>query len=77
MAQARYTALHERYSNSICHVTQPCDQLLELFATRVHDTRCQSRIVVRDDGLLEFHEQWEWESQPGTGTSVVRELTRS
>lgn len=36
--------------------------------------RCRSRIVVRADGLLEFYEAWEWESQPGAGTSVVREL---
>ena len=35
--------------------------------------RCSSRIVVADDGLLEFHEAWEWESQPGAGTSIVRE----
>ncbi len=38
---------------------------------------CVSRIVERDDGLLEFHERWQWESQPGTGTSTVREVTRS
>ena len=39
--------------------------------------RCRSRIVVLDDGRIEFHESWEWESQPGSGTSVVREITRS
>ena len=38
---------------------------------------CRSTIVQRDDGRLEFHEAWEWESQPGRGTSVVREVTRS
>ncbi|MEM8708797.1 MAG: hypothetical protein AAGE98_20205 [Actinomycetota bacterium] len=37
---------------------------------------CQSDIVVTDDGLIEFHESWRWESQPGRGTSVVREVTR-
>ena len=35
---------------------------------------CRSRIVAREDGLLEFHEEWEWESRPGNGSSVVREL---
>ena len=35
---------------------------------------CRSRIVVADDGLIEFHEAWTWESQPGAGTSLVREL---
>ena len=35
---------------------------------------CRSRIVVSDDGPLELHEEWEWESQPGTGTSLVREV---
>ncbi|MEM9465183.1 MAG: hypothetical protein AAGA90_07405 [Actinomycetota bacterium] len=38
---------------------------------------CRSRIVRGDDGRLEFHESWEWESRPGAGTSVVREVTRS
>ncbi|WP_420610471.1 hypothetical protein [Candidatus Poriferisodalis sp.] len=35
---------------------------------------CRSRIVVSDDGSLELHEEWEWESQPGSGTSLVREI---
>ncbi|MEM9521890.1 MAG: hypothetical protein AAGA37_21460 [Actinomycetota bacterium] len=39
--------------------------------------RCRSEIVMLDDGRLEFHESWNWESQPGSGTSVVREVTRS
>ena len=28
-------------------------------------------IVVGDDGLIEFHEAWEWESQPGSGTNII------
>jgi hypothetical protein len=36
--------------------------------------RCTSRIVVRPDGLLELHEEWAWESRPGTGRSVVAEV---
>ena len=36
--------------------------------------RCSSQIVVRPDGLVELHEEWAWESRPGTGRSVVAEL---
>jgi hypothetical protein len=36
--------------------------------------RCTSRIVLRPDGLLELHEEWAWESRPGTGRSVVAEV---
>lgn len=32
------------------------------------------RIVVTDDGRLELHERWEWESRPGSGTSVLAEV---
>jgi len=35
--------------------------------------RCTSRVVVRPDGLLELHEEWAWESRPGTGQSIVAE----
>ena len=35
---------------------------------------CRSRIVVPAAGPLELHEEWEWESQPGSGTSLVREI---
>ena len=36
--------------------------------------RCRSWIVVRADGLLELHEEWAWESRPGSGRSVVAEV---
>jgi hypothetical protein len=36
--------------------------------------RCTSHIVVQADGLLELHEEWAWESRPGTGRSVVAEV---
>ncbi len=39
------------------------------------DVGTETRIIVPDDGPLELHEEWEWESQPGTGTSLVREIT--
>ena len=35
--------------------------------------RCESVIENLDDGRLRMHERWEWESQPGAGTSVVEE----
>lgn len=35
--------------------------------------RAESRIRVLEDGRLELHETWEWESREGSGTSVVRE----
>ena len=44
-------------------------------AHHVNDTAALfERLQSFDDGLIEFHEAWEWESQPGTGTSLVREL---
>jgi hypothetical protein len=36
--------------------------------------RCTSRIVVAPDGRLELHEEWAWESRPGSGRSVVAEV---
>jgi hypothetical protein len=27
-----------------------------------------------DDGRLRMHEQWTWDSKPGSGTSVVEEV---
>jgi hypothetical protein len=35
---------------------------------------CHSVIEVRADGGLRMHESWQWESKPGTGTSVVEEV---
>lgn len=37
--------------------------------------RCEARIEVLDDGRLRSHESWAWESRPGTGESVVEEVT--
>lgn len=36
--------------------------------------RCDSVIENLDDGRLRMHERWTWESQPGSGTSVVEEV---
>lgn len=35
--------------------------------------RCDSIIENLDDGRLRMHERWSWESQEGSGTSVVEE----
>jgi len=37
--------------------------------------RCTSTITVLPDGRLECLERWQWESRPGAGTSIIRELT--
>lgn len=36
--------------------------------------RCRSDIVLLADGRLSLHERWEWDSRPGTGTSVLEEI---
>jgi hypothetical protein len=36
--------------------------------------RCESRIEPLPDGRLRLHETWAWESQDGSGTSVVEEI---
>ena len=36
--------------------------------------RCRSRVEVLADGRLRLHESWQWESQPGAGSSVVEEV---
>lgn len=36
--------------------------------------RCESVIENLDDGRLRMHERWAWESQEGSGTSVVEEI---
>jgi hypothetical protein len=33
------------------------------------------RIEQLNDGRLRLHEEWEWDSKPGSGTSVLEELT--
>ncbi|WP_406727999.1 hypothetical protein WJ438_29990 [Streptomyces sp. GD-15H] len=35
---------------------------------------CVSTVVELPDGRLRLEENWEWESQPGSGTSVVEQL---
>ncbi len=34
---------------------------------------CLAQLELLPDGRLRSHESWEWESRPGTGTSVVEE----
>ncbi|MFD5223195.1 hypothetical protein ACFWMH_36680 [Streptomyces tendae] len=36
---------------------------------------CASTVVELPDGRVRLDETWEWESQPGSGTSVVEQLT--
>jgi hypothetical protein len=36
--------------------------------------RCRSRVEALADGRLRLHESWQWESQPGAGSSVVDEV---
>ncbi|MFE0426861.1 hypothetical protein [Streptomyces sp. NPDC058953] len=35
---------------------------------------CVSRVTELPDGRIRLEETWSWESQPGTGTSVVDEI---
>jgi hypothetical protein len=35
---------------------------------------CQSRLEPMGDGRIRMHETWQWESKPGSGTSLVEEL---
>jgi hypothetical protein len=36
--------------------------------------RCSTVISLDGDGLLVLSETWRWESRPGSGTSVLREI---
>ncbi|MFI1208042.1 hypothetical protein ACH4UV_10610 [Streptomyces sp. NPDC020802] len=36
---------------------------------------CVSRVTETPDGRVRLEETWEWESQEGSGTSVVEEVT--
>ncbi|WP_210587360.1 hypothetical protein [Streptomyces sp. GESEQ-35] len=36
--------------------------------------RCVSTVVELPDGRVRLDETWEWESQPGSGTSVVEQV---
>jgi hypothetical protein len=37
--------------------------------------RCVSRLELQNDGRLRMYETWSWESKPGSGTSVVEEVS--
>ncbi|MFH5800578.1 hypothetical protein [Haladaptatus sp. CMAA 1911] len=37
--------------------------------------RSVDRIEQLDDDRLRLHEEWEWDSKPGSGSSVLEELT--
>lgn len=44
-----------------------------------HETssgHCATQLELLDDGRIRMHETWEWESRPGTGTSVVEKVSR-
>lgn len=36
--------------------------------------RCATQICATENGRLQLHETWAWESRPGTGTSILEEL---
>jgi hypothetical protein len=36
---------------------------------------CVSEVVELPDGRVRLDETWEWESQPGNGTSIVEQVT--
>lgn len=36
---------------------------------------CVATVVELPDGRLRLEETWQWESQPGSGTSVVEQVT--
>ncbi|WP_405947392.1 hypothetical protein OG588_12865 [Streptomyces prunicolor] len=36
---------------------------------------CVSEVVELPDGRMRLDETWEWESQPGNGTSIVEQVT--
>ncbi|MCX5242423.1 hypothetical protein [Streptomyces prunicolor] len=36
---------------------------------------CVSEVVELSDGRVRLDETWEWESQPGNGTSIVEQVT--
>ncbi len=36
--------------------------------------RCRSQVVLLADGRVRLEESWAWESQDGSGTSVVEEI---
>lgn len=38
--------------------------------------RSVDRIEHLDDGRLRLHEEWEWDSKPGSGSSVLEEVTK-
>ena len=37
---------------------------------------CTSTVTQLPDGRLECQERWEWESRDGSGTSLIREITK-
>jgi hypothetical protein len=37
--------------------------------------RCVSRLELQSDGRLKMYETWSWDSKPGSGTSVVEEVS--
>jgi hypothetical protein len=37
--------------------------------------RCVSRLELQSDGRLRMYETWSWDSKPGSGTSVVEEVS--
>ncbi len=76
--------IHARYSGGAVRLgflvgTRAGDSLRVRYAQLLEDGRtatgrCESRVEELLDGRLRLHESWAWDSQPGSGTSVVEEI---
>lgn len=76
--------IHARYAGGPVRLgflvgTRAGDSLRFRYAQLLEDGRtatghCESRIEELPDGRLRLHETWAWDSQPGSGTSVVEEI---
>ena len=75
--------IHARYAGGAVRLgflvgTRAGDSLRFRYAQLLQDGRtatgrCESRIEELPDGRLRLHETWAWDSQPGSGTSVLEE----
>jgi hypothetical protein len=75
--------IHARYSGGAVRLgflvgTRAGDTLRFRYAQLLQDGstatgHCESRIEELPDGRLRLHETWAWDSQEGSGTSVVEE----
>jgi hypothetical protein len=76
--------IHARYAGGAVRLgflvgTRSGDTLRFRYAQLLEDGRtatghCESRVEELPDGRLRLHETWAWDSQPGSGSSVVEEI---